>query len=550
MSYLGGNRPGELEEWEREYGTRLGASLAELSQSRRLAILLSVGLVTAIEISNRISINVLLPDMQGNVAASTDEISWVIILYNLGFLCSLALSSWMTFVLGARRHLLYSILFYSVGGVGCALSAHSLRLLLISRVIMGFGGGAFLVRAVILAGLMFPGKARIFAVTRLYLVLFAFQITYPIAMGWITDTLHWNYAFCLDFPFLIVGAILIWKLVPPGYLYLRRAGRYVDKWGAALLVASLMALQVGMSRGERDLWLESPLIAGSLVIAAVCFAAFLWWDSRAENPSPVLHLRTVWREAELRASVFLVMAVGAILGCGLFVLPQYLRYVQDYSATQTGEFIVMYTSGLGSGLLLTLRVIQPRLGGPRTAALGFVLLIGTFSTFLYIWTPTTPGIVLAPAIFLQGFALAPILISAANIATGQAAVADLNDISTTYFFVRQLGNTFGVTAATVIFDHRMTLHSSRLLDVANRLDPTVQSTLSAYSGLIARNGGAGSNPALGALQLFQANVVTQSRLLSYIDIYLGLAVLSGLAVVLLAMARLRPGTGIPHWHLW
>jgi hypothetical protein len=58
----------------------LSASLAELSQSRRLAILLSVGLVTAIEISNRISINVL-PDMQGNVAASTDEISWVIILY-------------------------------------------------------------------------------------------------------------------------------------------------------------------------------------------------------------------------------------------------------------------------------------------------------------------------------------------------------------------------------------------------------------------------------------------------------------------------------------
>ena len=96
----------------------------------------------------------------------------------------------------------------------------------------------------------------------------------------------------------------------------------------------------------------------------------------------------------------------------------------------------------------------------------------------------------------------------------------------------------------------MTLHSTRLLDVANRLEPTVQSTLSAYSGLIARNGGAGSDPALGALQLFQASVITQSRLLSYIDIYLGLAILSGLAVVLLAMARLRHGTHAPLWHFW
>ena len=122
----------------------------------------------------------------------------------------------------------------------------------------------------------------------------------------------------------------------------------------------------------------------------------------------------------------------------------------------------------------------------------------------------------------------------------------LSRISTTCrprTFVRQLGNTFGVTAATVIFGHRLTLHSSRLLDVANRLDPTVQSTLSSYSGLIVRNGGAGSNPALGALQLFQANIITQSRLLSYIDIYLGLAVLSGVAVVLLAMARLEAEYG-------
>jgi hypothetical protein len=63
-------------------------------------------------------------------------------------------------------------------------------------------------------------------------------------------------------------------------------------------------------------------------------------------------------------------------------------------------------------------------------------------------------------------------------------------------------------------------HSARLLDVANRLDPTVQSSLSSYSGLIVRNTGAGSNPAPDALQLFQANIITQSRLLSYIHIYL------------------------------
>ena len=43
--------------------------------------------------------------------------------------------------------------------------------------------------------------------------------------------------------------------------------------------------------------------------------------------------------------------------------------------------------------------------------------------------------------------------------------------------------------------------------------------------MIERDGGAASNPVLGALQIFQSNVVTQSRLLSFIEIYCGLVVL-------------------------
>src|SRR5271168_4360337 len=218
MSYLGSSPP---EAWELEEERFLNSVVPSLSYRHRLAVLLTVGMVAAIEISNRLSINVFLPDMQGNVGASSDEISWVIILYNVGYLCSIALAYWMTRVIGTRRHLLLSIAIYAVGAMGCVLSTGSLTQLLISRLIMGFGGGAFLVRVVILSGLMFPGKARMAAVTKLYLVLAAFEVPYPCAMGWITDTFHWNYAFLVDFPFLAVGAFLIWKIIPPGRIFQR-----------------------------------------------------------------------------------------------------------------------------------------------------------------------------------------------------------------------------------------------------------------------------------------------------------------------------------------
>lgn len=547
MSYPIGGRP---EAWELEEERFLSSVFSGVSHRRRMAILLTVGMVTAIEISNRLSINVFLPDMQGNVGASADQISWVIILYNVGYLCSIALSSWMTRVMGTRRHLLLSIGIYSVGAMGCVLSTGSLTQLLVSRLIMGFGGGAFLVRVVILSGVMFPGKDRVGALTWLYLVLTIFEVPYPVVMGWITDTFHWNYAFLVDFPFLAIGAFLIWKIIPPGYLFRRKKEAYLDAWGPVTLIASLACLVTATSRGEQDLWLDSSWVALALVGAVIFFMAFVWQDYRPENTSPALHLRMIWRQASLRSFFLVILIVGAFFGAGLYVVPQYLRFVQDYSATQAGGFISMYTLGLGAGLQLTVHQILRRLGPVRTLAFGLLLLIATYVMIFYIWTPTTPTVVLAPAIFLQGFCIAPVIIAAGNAVTVTAAVADINDVSTTYFFVRQLGSTLGVTAATVLFDRRMTLHSSRLLDIANRLDATTRSTLAQYANLIHRNGGAGSDPALGALQLFRANVITQSRLLSYIDVYFGLAALGVIALISIAVTKARPKLGRHHFLPW
>jgi MFS transporter, DHA2 family, multidrug resistance protein len=547
MSYLAASPP---ESWELEEQRFLNSALSPLSDRHRLAILLTVGMVTAIEVSNRLSINVFLPDMQGNVGASSDEISWVIILYNVGYLSSIVMGAWMNRVIGTRRHLLLSIGIYATGAMGCVLSSGDLAQLLASRLIMGFGGGAFLVRVVILSGLLFPGKARTAAVTKLYLVLSAFEVPYPCAMGWITDTFHWNYAFLVDFPFLAIGAFLIWKLIPPGFLRPRNKDSQVDVWGALLLIASLACLETAISRGEQDLWFQSNWIALALLAAVIFFISYLWWDYRRENASPILHLRMIVRHASLRSFFLVIMIVGGFFGAGLYVVPQYLRFVQDYSALQAGGFISMYTLGLGLGLQLTVHVIIPRLGPLRTLSFGMLLLIATYVVIFYIWTPTTPTVVLAPVIFLQGFCVSPALIAAGNIVTSTAPIADVNDISTTYFFVRQLGNTFAVTAATVMFDRRMTLHSSRLLDVSNRLDATTRSTLAQYADLIHRNGGATSVPALGALQLFQNNVITQSRLLAYIDVSFGLATLGVIALISIAVTKIEPKLGQHHFHPW
>jgi DHA2 family multidrug resistance protein len=51
------------------------------------------------------------------------------------------------------------------------------------------------------------------------------------------------------------------------------------------------------------------------------------------------------------------------------------------------------------------------------------------------------------------------------------------------------------------------------------------------------------------LQIFQANVITQSRLLSYVDVNFGLAALAALVLILMGIKKIKYSPGPVHFHL-
>jgi hypothetical protein len=124
-----------------------------------------------------------------------------------------------------------------------------------------------------------------------------------------------------------------------------------------------------------------------------------------------------------------------------------------------------------------------------------------------------------------------------------------NEAATSYFFLRQVGASLGVSAAAVLIDQRMTVHSSRLLDTTNRLDPIVQRVLRDLASLIAARANGTSVPDPGNYELFQGLVVTQARLLAFIDICFCLAVAAAIGLMVLALARWRQLHAVEHPHL-
>src|ERR1700674_1304403 len=113
--------PAVVAEGER-FGRGIGRTLSRLTKFERWMIVVGLGLAAALELGTTIAINVVLTDMKGNVAASQDEISWVVTVDGEAFLCVVPLTAWFVRRLGTRNYLVLSLLLYGGGAFGCFLS--------------------------------------------------------------------------------------------------------------------------------------------------------------------------------------------------------------------------------------------------------------------------------------------------------------------------------------------------------------------------------------------------------------------------------------------
>jgi hypothetical protein len=286
-----------------------------------------------------------------------------------------------------------------------------------------------------------------------------------------------------------------------------------------------------------------------LVVSVLGFIFFLWWDSREDNQNPVFHIRTILSQRTYRAAFGLVLLCGVFVGAGLYVIPQYLRILQPYDAQQTAVFYLVDSVAMFLGVTAVVWIGLPHFGAAKTAAFGIILFGIANTIFVFIWTDTTPGIDIGYVLLLHGLGSGLFLASISLLSTGTLERRFQNEAASSYFFLRQVGSSLGVTAAAVLIDRRMTVHSARLLDVANRLDPAVQTVLREFAALISARANGTSVPDPGNYQLFQGLVVTQARLLAFIDICFCLAVAAAIGLIVLMLVRRRQLHAVEHTHL-
>jgi DHA2 family multidrug resistance protein len=524
----------ELTEKFERFQTALHARLEALSALDKVMIVIGLGLSTCMELGTTAAVNVILPDMQGNVGATADQISWAITIYSTAFLCSLPLSPWLARRFGHRNHILLSIFVYALGAFGCFLS-RELWLLLFSRAVMGIGGGGLLVRSLVTIYQLVQGKARLKLFLLYGVVLQSFRALMPLIFGAVTDWITWNAAFLIIIPIALSSAALIYIFMS-GEMHFEAAPPRPDFAGIGFLVAGVTAFQVIASRGEQDDWFGSLHLRVAFVIGIFALSAFVFRDSNLNNPNPLLNLRLILTQRTLSAGLGIAIIVGAIFGAGLYVLPQYLRTIQTYSATQAGAF--SFLDGLASltGYYLMMKLL-PRVGPFYLDLVALTLFIIANFALVHVLTTDTPGATICMFLILHGVSTAMLLPGIGMLILPQVDLQFISFGAAIYLFFRNLGTSLGVSGVVAWLDIRQTLHSSRLLDTANRLNPKVDQITRALTGLLHSRGLAINSSSLGADQLFSGLVNTQARLLAIIDVFWALQILGLAGIVLLLIWR-------------
>jgi MFS transporter, DHA2 family, multidrug resistance protein len=497
-----------------------------LTPVRRLLIIVAVMAATLMEVLDTSIVNVALPNMQGELGATLDQISWISTGYIIANVIVLPLTGWLSEFFGRRRYLLYSIVVFTLASLGCGM-ATTLPLLVAFRVLQGLGGAAFLSTGQATMMEIFPRDKQGLAQAIFGIGIMMGPTLGPALGGWLTDRFSWQWIFWVNVPVGIAAAILTAVYVVDSRV--AHAKRAADWLGIALLAVGLGSLQTILERGERDDWFSAPYICLLAVASIVALALFIRRELRLKEPAVDIR---VMRDRNLAAGSIFSLALGFALYGGTLLAPQFMQSVQTHTAEQAG--LLLIPGGLFTALTMgvsgkLLKKLDPRL----MVGLG-MFVVGSSAILMadHIVVDAPDRIFFVP-LMLRGIGLGLQFVPLSVVALGTLPPEKVGDAAGVFNLFRQLGGSFGIATLATVLDRREKLHYDRLATHLNPLDPTVQDRLSAMTHNFAAQGV--SQPDAAAVHALAMQVGRQAADLSFMDAFRCMAYVCVMALVLLAL---------------
>lgn len=387
-------------------------------------------------------LTVALPTIGRDLDTSTAGLQWTVNAYLLTAAALMVAAGRMADIFGRRRVLLIGTAVFVVASAACGL-AQADWWLIAARAVQGVGASAFFAASLSIVSNAFPPEERSKGIGVWAGVGAVGLAIGPLVSGFLTEALSWRWFFFINVPIALLAVLLTVMAVRESRD--ETAGRHVDLVGLVTVTVGLTALVLAFQQSGTLGW-GSPVVVGSLAVAAVLLALFAFVEPRLRDP--LIELGLFGNRGYLGANA-VAFAQNFGFGALMFFLTLYLQYVLDYSPLGAGLVFLTFT--------ITLSVFES-LAGPVAGAIGIRLpMVGGMALcavaffLLALITPESGLAIVVVALLVAGVGQA----FAYTVSTtgGMAAIpeAKAGAASGIMSMIRVLGASFGVAVTGALF---------------------------------------------------------------------------------------------------
>ena len=384
-------------------------------------------------------VNVVLPQLQGALSATPEQVSWVITLNVIATAVVTPSTGWMAARWGQRKVIIWSIIGFSVSSLLCA-TAEALVPLLIYRIGQGAFGAPLvpLSQAIIVA--VYPPERRAFAQGILGIAVVIGPAIAPALGGYLAEAYNWRFVFILILPMCVATLLACWLWVHDA------GGRSVIRldWSGFLLFSiAITCGQLMLDRGERADWLESYEIWSYLALIVVSLWMFLVHSMTTDNPfiNPKL-----FRDRNFSIGVFLVFVYGMLNITPTVMIPTMLQNLMGYPDSMIGVLLAARGFGMAIGFFIVAIIarLDPRIG----IIFGFMA-IGLSGWNMALFTVEVDPWTVGWNVILQGVGSAVLWVPLSIVAFATLPLKLLPDASSIFHLLRNFGSSIFISVSVI-----------------------------------------------------------------------------------------------------
>jgi EmrB/QacA subfamily drug resistance transporter len=387
-------------------------------------------------------LNVAIPTLQNDLSATASELQWMVDSYVLVFAGLLLTMGALGDRFGRAGALATGLAIFGVASLVASQTTTATQLIS-ARAVMGIGGALIMPATLSIITDVFPREERGRAIGIWAGVAGAGIGLGPIVGGVLLESFAWGSVFLVNVPIVLIALVGGYFLVPSSR---DPEATPLDLKGAALSMVAISALVYSIIEGPAVGWTSGLVLTG--FVAAIAFgAAFVLTELRTEHP--MLNLSFFANRRFSGGATAISIAFFSLFGV-IFLLTQYLQFVQGYTALEAGLRTAPIAIGMIIGSATSPRLAE-RFGTTRVVAGGLLLLAALLTTFTFL-TPTTPYWALGLGLVVMSTGLGTIMAPSTDAVMGAVPLAKAGVASATNDVARQVSGAVGVAVIGSAFN--------------------------------------------------------------------------------------------------